>query len=127
MSVVVSVPAGAGLSLGIRDTILTIDAGETSSTTAATAAQQSVTITSADNARANPDRSFTVSVALDTACCSTAAVRPPDGVTLTVSNDDAGVLVTESGGSTRTTEAVESRRTDPFSVCLATRPSTARA
>ena len=103
-TITLTAPAGTSLS----GTTLTIDAGETSSADAATAAHRQVTITAVDNSIDAPDRTVTVA---GTASGGEEATGPAS-LTLTITDDEEAPTVTltatapeiwESGAGSSTT------------------------
>ena len=84
-SITLAAPAGTSLS----GTTLKIDAGDTSSADAATAAHRQVTLTAVDNTTDAPDRMVTV-----TGTSSLAGEPPPLIASLTIADDDDAPTVT---------------------------------
>ena len=94
-TITLTAPAGTSLS----GTTLTIDAGDTSSADAATAARRQVTLTAVDNTTDAPDRIVTV-----TGTSSLPGEPPPLIASLTIADDDAAPTVTLSLSSASISE-----------------------
>ena len=110
-AITLTAPAGTTLSA----TRLTIDAGETSSADADTAAHRQVTLTAVDNDVAAADRVVSVTGSASNAV----AVVDPAAVSLTIVDDDtAGLTVSKNSVSTS-----EPNGTDSFTVQLDTEPT----
>ena len=110
-AITLTAPAGTSLDA----TRLTIDAGETSSADAATAAHRQVTLTAVDNDVDAADRMVSVTGSASNAV----AVADPAAVSLTIVDDDtAGLTVSKSSVSTS-----EPNGRDSFTVKLDTEPT----
>ncbi len=110
-AITLTAPAGTSLDA----TRLTIDAGETSSADADTAAHRQVTLTAVDNDVDAADRMVSVTGSASNAV----AVADPAPVSLTIADDDtAGLTVSKSSVSTS-----EPNGRDSFTVQLDTEPT----
>ncbi len=110
-AITLTAPAGTSLDA----TRLTIDAGETSSADADTAAHRQVTLTAVDNDVDAADRMVSVTGSASNAV----AVADPAAVSLTIADDDtAGLTVSKSSVSTS-----EPDGRDSFTVKLDTEPT----